>query len=173
MVFLIHTLIYVYRLIHINISDTKRTTHNYRQTDTLFRRQRMTKTSKEADELRSILCVYWSCHLLNSLLAPWSRVLPEKLTVSQLVKEIPRILWNPKVHYQIKKCPPPAPIRNQLDSIHAPTSNFLEILLNIILPNKPGSSKWPISLRFPHQNPVYDSPFPNTLHTPPVSFFSI
>ena len=54
-------------------------------------------------------------------------------------------------------CPYSEPHRSNL---HPHILHFCISSLIIILPSTPGSSKWSLSLRFSHQNPVYTSPLP-------------
>ena len=69
-------------------------------------------------------------------------------------QEIPRISRNPKSHYRTQKSPPPVSILGQPNPVHIPTSHLLEIHPNIIHPSMPRSPQWPLSLRFPHQEPI-------------------
>ena len=93
------------------------------------------------------------------ILTPRNRVLLEKLKGFAASQEIPRILWNAKVHYCSHKCPLPVPILSQLDPVHTPTSYFLKIHPNIIHPFTSGFPKW----FFPSGSPT------KTLYTPLLS----
>jgi len=69
-------------------------------------------------------------------------------------QEIPRTLWNPKVHFRTHKRPPSVPILGQHNPVHIPTSH-LKIHPNIIHSSTPRSPQWYLFLRFPHQDPIH------------------
>jgi len=118
-----------------------------------------------------VLCDTSSCRgVLARLLTPWSRLLIEKLTGSQS-RNSP--------HFMEREGSLPAFTRahhlslswaRSIQFMHP--SHFLKIRLNIILPCMPGYSKWSLSPRFPHQNPVRTSPLPHTCYMPRPSHYS-
>jgi len=123
------------------------------------------KSRRMADRDMNSLLTYV---LPSYLLTPWNRVHSEKLTGSQLVKKFP-------VSYGTRRFIAAFTSTRHLSlswarSIQSmlPTSNFLKIYLNIVLPSMPLSSSWSLSLRFPHQNPVYTSRVPLTRETCPA-----
>ena len=87
-------------------------------------------------------------------------------------QEIPCILWNPKVHYHVDMSQPLVHHPESDQFTPCPFTHFLKILFCIILPSIPGSPKWPLSLRFHHQNPAYTSPLPYTWYIPHPSHCS-
>ena len=87
---------------------------------------------------------------------PHSRILPKKLTEPQLINKLTCILFNPTVHHRLHQRLSPVSLLSQIDPVHASPSH-LNILFSSILPSTPGSSKWCLSFRFPHQNTVYAS----------------
>jgi len=104
-------------------------------------------------------------NLLTYLLTPCNRVSLEKLTGFQLVKKFPAFhgTWRFITAFAMPAtCPYTEPAR----SSPYLTSHFLKIHFNIILPATLWSSKWSLSLRFPHQNPVYTSSLPHTRYMP-------
>ena len=83
---------------------------------------------------------------------------PSEANQFYVSQEILRILWNPKVHYRIHKCPPPVPILRWIDPVHVshPTSWRSILILYSHL-----------SLGLP--SCLFPSAFPTKiLHTPPL-----
>ena len=62
---------------------------------------------------------------------------------------------------ELATCPYPEP-----DLVHALPAYFFKMHFNIIIPSMPKSSQWSLSLWWPHQNPVCNTPLPHTCHIP-------
>jgi len=70
---------------------------------------------------------------IGNHLTPWGRVIPDKLTDSQLVKKFPRAVWNSKVYHRIHKRPAPVRILSRITTAHASPTHLFHS--NIILPS--------------------------------------
>jgi hypothetical protein len=67
-------------------------------------------------------------------------------------REIPRLLWNPKVHYCIHKSPPLWPILSRINPTDAFPPFLSKIHSNVILPSTPSSSKCFLPFRLSDRN---------------------
>ena len=81
-------------------------------------------------------------------------------------QEIPCIGMEPKGSLPHSQVPDTCPYPELARASPYPTSHFLKIHLNIILPSTHGSPQWYLSLRFPHQNPIHASLLPHRRHMP-------
>ena len=85
-------------------------------------------------------------YLRTYLLTTRNIVLLVKLTGFQPFKKFPALYGTSRFNTSFTSA--------RHHPVHKPTSHFLKILLNIILPSTPGSPRWFLYLKFPHQNPV-------------------
>ena len=88
-------------------------------------------------------------------------------------QEIPRILWNPEVHYCGYNSPPPIPILSEINPIHAPHSLSWRSILILSSHLYLGLSSGLFPSGFPTQHPYAPLLIPYVLHDPHISFFSI
>ena len=99
-------------------------------------------------------------YVLNYFLTPCSIVLLEKLTGSRLVKKCPAfyVTRNFITTFTSARCQLSLSSARSIQSI--PPGPFLKIHVDINIKSKPWSSKWSLSVRFPHQSPICTSPLP-------------
>ena len=86
-------------------------------------------------------------------------------TSSSASQEIRCSLWNPKIHDHVHISPTPVHILRQINPSYTISCYLSKIRSNNVLPSKPMSSKWILSLVFFHQNPACLLHFLHKHHT--------
>jgi hypothetical protein len=66
--------------------------------------------------------------------------------------DIPRHMWNPRVHYRFHNSPPLVSILNQMNPVHNSPSYFPKIHFSIISPSTSRSYEWLLTFRFSDEN---------------------
>ena len=81
--------------------------------------------------LARYLYISWASltYLLIYLIKPWSRLLFEKLTGSQLVKKFSQHFMEPDSSLPVYTCPLPVHILSQLDPVHNPHTTYFKSIL--------------------------------------------
>jgi hypothetical protein len=64
-------------------------------------------------------------------------------------QKIPSLVWNPKVHYTVRKSQPTGNILINFNPVHTLIYYLFKINLNIIIQRMPTFLKWPFTFRFP------------------------
>jgi hypothetical protein len=94
---------------------------------------------------------------------------PWKAASCAATQELPKILWNPKVHYRVHKNTSGVPILSQINPVLTTPSYLSEILFNIIRPPTSGLHSGLFPSDFP-TNILYEFLFSTfVLHALPVS----
>jgi hypothetical protein len=86
-------------------------------------------------------------------------------------EEIPRILWQPKVHSRFHNSPPLVPILSNIKPVHA-LQFYITIHFNIIPPRRPRYWRRSLSFKFSNQNSVCLSLLLHACHIPRSSISS-
>jgi hypothetical protein len=86
-------------------------------------------------------------------------------------REIPRILWNTKVHYRIHKCPLPVFVLSQPNPVQTPTPTSWRSILILSSQLHLGLPSGLFPTGFPTKTLYTPVPSPSELHAPPILDF--